>query len=524
MRVHWDAFRLNPLQWLAGVWWHVRGKRVRARSRIEPLLGASPSAYRLALLRTPAPDAPGGPTVPIGAVIDCTRGADGLDMTMRSVEAAGFAFVVAIGRPPGRADDRLAWLDGPAALPDWLRTRDVAWICPIRCGDLCAADTPDHYGAAAARAQASVLYADDDLCDSSGQLRSPHLKPRWNAELFRHHDYLSGAAAWQWEPVADQIALGLDQALAVAVARATAPPEHLPLVLHHRRGRPAPRRLAPGRPPARPERVSIIVPTRNQPDLLRTCLTGVDQVAWNDVELIIVDNGSDDPAALTVIADHAAKGAVVIRDSGPFNFSRLNNLAVERASGSLLCLLNNDVETQDPDWLAWLVAAAQRDDVGAVGAQLLYPDRTIQHAGVVLGVGGGAAHAHRGLATGDEGYFQRHRYPQYVSAVTGACLMVRRERFLAVGGLDEREFAVAFNDVDLCLKLNARGWQSFFEPRACLIHHESKSRGLDRDPVNRARFAGELAALKLKWDTDRITDPYHHPRLSRYSDQFVLAL
>ena len=170
--------------------------------------------------------------------------------------------------------------------------------------------------------------------------------------------------------------------------------------------------------------------------------------------------------------------------------------------GDLLCFLNNDVEMVDDDWLSMMVRQALRPEIGAVGARLLYPDRTIQHAGVYMGIGGGAGHGHRFLRDDDAGYFERARLPQQVSAVTAACLVVKREKFLAVGGFDEVDFPVAFNDVDLCLKLNERGWQSFYEPRATLIHHESKSRGSDRARPNKARFAGELAALKRKWQTD----------------------
>ena len=161
---------------------------------------------------------------------------------------------------------------------------------------------------------------------------------------------------------------------------------------------------------------------------------------------------------------------------------------------------------------------------GGVGARLLYPDGTIQHAGVFTGIGGGAGHAHRFLRADETGYFNRARLPQRVSAVTGACLVVAREKFLSVGGFDEDHFPVAFNDVDLCLKLNSRGWQSFYEPRATLIHHESKSRGKDRSRMDRARFAGELAALKQVWNTDKLRDPFHHPNLSPFSEQFLIAV
>jgi GT2 family glycosyltransferase len=270
--------------------------------------------------------------------------------------------------------------------------------------------------------------------------------------------------------------------------------------------------------------VSAIIPTRNQAQLLRSCIEGLAAADYPQVEIIVVDNGSDEPEALDYLARLEARGCKVLRRPGPFNFSRLNNDAVQHTAGSMLCFLNNDVEMIDRSWLSLMVRQAMRPEIGAVGAMLLYPDHTIQHAGVYLGIGGGAGHAHRFLAENDPGYFERARLPQLVSAVTAACMVVARDKFLAVGGFEEALFPVAFNDVDLCLKLNSCGWQSFYEPRARLVHHESKSRGLDSWGPNRARFAGELAALKAKWHTDRGPDPFHHPQLSPYSEQFVVAV
>jgi GT2 family glycosyltransferase len=270
--------------------------------------------------------------------------------------------------------------------------------------------------------------------------------------------------------------------------------------------------------------LSVIVPTRNRVDLLRTCLNGVADADYPQMEVIVVDNDSDDPETLAFLAALDPAQHRVLRYGGTFNYSAINNHAAAQAQGRLLCLLNNDIEMIDPHWLAIMATQASRPDVGAVGARLLYPDGRIQHAGVVIGVGSAAGHAHRLLRADEEGYFHRHGLPQFTSAVTAACLVVEREKFMAVGGLNERDFAVAFNDVDLCLRLNQQGWQSLYEPRATLIHHESVSRGLDRDPIGAARFAGELAALKRLWATDEIYDPYHHPELSRASEQFVVRL
>jgi GT2 family glycosyltransferase len=270
--------------------------------------------------------------------------------------------------------------------------------------------------------------------------------------------------------------------------------------------------------------VSVIIPTRNHLGLLRTSVEGVRRAAYPRLETVVIDNDSDDPGTLDYLSTLEREGMMVLRMPGAFNYSALNNAAVDRASGAFLCFLNNDVEMIDRDWLAVLVRQALRPEIGAVGARLLYPDRTIQHAGVFTGIGGGAGHGHRFQRADDPGYFDRARLPQQVSAVTAACLVVARDKFLAVGGFDEETFPVAFNDVDLCLKLNARGWQSLYEPRATLIHHESKSRGDDRARPNRLRFAAELAALKRKWHTDANSDPYHHPQLSRFSEQFVVAV
>jgi GT2 family glycosyltransferase len=301
-------------------------------------------------------------------------------------------------------------------------------------------------------------------------------------------------------------------------------------VLHHRLTRP--------RPPATVRRlnlradlprVSIVVPTRDRVDLLSTCIAGVEVTDYPDIEVIVVDNDSIDAATKDFLAGLPGRSRPgltmrVLSHPGNFNYSTINNRAGAAATGELLCLLNNDIEVRDDGWLAIMATQALREDVGAVGAQLLYPDGRLQHAGVVIGVGNAAGHAHRFLRPEEEGYFRRHALPQFVSAVTAACLVVQRQRFLAVCGLDPHRFPVAFNDVDLCLRLNARGWQAFYEPRAVLVHHESVSRGLDLDPVGAARFRSELAALQQIWKTNEIFDPYHHPRLSRASEQFVLAI
>lgn len=405
-----------------------------------------------------------------------------------------------------------------------------AWLMPIAAGDVLAPGAGAAYRAAASAAPAdlSVIFADDDLIDKSGRRDLPHFKPAWNSELFSHFDYLTGACIVRARAVDPMVATGQEwptRLVRSAIGVSKVSPLRVAGMLHHRRSRPVPAMPpAPATMDVYPS-VSVIVPTRNRVELLRTAIEGLARTDYPDLEVIVVDNGSDDPATLTYLdAVGQMFGHTVLKAPGPFNFSSLNNRAVERARGEMLCLLNNDIEVIDPNWLKAMVVQAMRPEVGAVGARLLYPDGRIQHAGVVVGIGGGAAHAHRLLRPDDPGYFRRHALPQFVTAVTAACLVVQRSRFEAVGGLDEANFAVAFNDVDLCLQLNSHGWQSFYEPRATLIHHESVSRGLDQDPVGAARLASELAALKSRWGTDKATDPFHHPQLNRFAEHFVLQL
>jgi GT2 family glycosyltransferase len=403
------------------------------------------------------------------------------------------------------------------------------WLFPIWPGDRIRSGAMSAYRAAMVNCSTRLIYADDDLL--VGHRRTaPYFKPDWNSELFRYSDYLTGACvihatSADLEAVAESGDWPARLVARVAGGTRGAPPVHLSEMLHHRHQRPAPQL------PAHPVKVarelpplSVIVPTRNRVDLLRTCLNGVAAADYPQVEVIVVDNDSDDPETLAFLAALDPARHQVLRHGGAFNYSAINNHAIAQAQGKLLCLLNNDIEMIDPSWLAYMATQALRPDVGAVGARLLYPDGRIQHAGVVIGVGSAAGHAHRFLRADEEGYFHRHGLPQFTTAVTAACLVVEREKFMAVGGLNERDFAVAFNDVDLCLRLNQQGWQSLYEPRATLIHHESVSRGLDHDPVGAARFAGELAALKRLWKTDEIYDPYHHPALSRASEQFVVGL
>ena len=263
-------------------------------------------------------------------------------------------------------------------------------------------------------------------------------------------------------------------------------------------------------------RVSVIIPTRNGIDVLRPCLTSLlECTCYPDLEVVVVDNGSDEPSTLEFLKDLEQQGRIqVLRDPSPFNYSELNNRAVQHSSGELICLLNNDIEVIDPGWLEEMVVQVLRPGVGAVGAKLLYPDRTIQHGGVVLGAGGVANHAHYHCPEDHPGYFWRAQLTQEMAAVTGACLLVRRSHYDAVGGLNEEQLKVAFNDVDFCLKLRELGLHNIYAPAATLIHHESVSRGDDLRGEKAERFSSEVLWMMQKWSDQLPNDPYYNPNLS----------
>jgi GT2 family glycosyltransferase len=270
---------------------------------------------------------------------------------------------------------------------------------------------------------------------------------------------------------------------------------------------------------------SIVICTRDHASLLRTAIESIhSRTTYPRYEIVVLDNGCRDAAAVEYLSTISAlPGVTVIRDDSPFNYSRLNNAAVTHARGRVLCLLNDDIEVLTPDWLEEMVSFAARADVGAVGARLWYPDGTLQHGGVIIGIGGVAGHAHPRIAKGDGGYFGRAVLQQELSAVTGACLVLRRDVFEEVGGLDEN-IAVAFNDVDLCLRIRAAGYRIIWTPFAELIHHESASRGYEDNPEKLARFHREVRFMQERWGSTLEGDPYYNPHLSMRSGDYSMAL
>ena len=270
--------------------------------------------------------------------------------------------------------------------------------------------------------------------------------------------------------------------------------------------------------------VSILIPNKDHVDDLEKCLFSLySKTLYEAFEVIVIENNSTDPATKAYyekLPDRYANCRVVAY-SGGFNFSRINNFGRKFANGKFLLLLNNDIEVISGNWLTQMVAEASQPGVAACGAMLYYPDDTIQHAGIITGLGGYAGHSHKYHKRGGSGYMFRLATVQDYSACTAACLLVRTSAYDAIGGLDEA-FTVAFNDVDFCLRLREKGWRIAWTPYAELYHHESKSRGSDEeDPAKKARFAKEQARLyEVHGKQNILRDPYYNPNLSLDYEDF----
>ena len=271
--------------------------------------------------------------------------------------------------------------------------------------------------------------------------------------------------------------------------------------------------------------VSIIILTRNNADLLRRCVDSIRTLTgYARYELIIVDNGSDDPQAKDLLASLAVKEeARVLAKPIPFNFSRLNNWAARKAEGDVLLFLNDDIEVVEEDWLREMVSHAMRKSIGPVGAKLIFPDGYNQHAGMILGVGGVAGHAFKFLHRSNPGHIGRAGIIQNYSAVTAACMAIRRTVFEELGGFDEENLGTAYNDADLCLRAWDKGYRTVWTPHALLIHHESASRGLEDNPEKKKRWQSEADYMLAKWKPLIENDPFYNPALSLQREDFSLA-
>jgi O-antigen biosynthesis protein len=271
--------------------------------------------------------------------------------------------------------------------------------------------------------------------------------------------------------------------------------------------------------------VTLIIPTRNGFRLLKQCvLSIIEKTTYENYEILIIDNGSDDVETLNYLKSFEPLSPIrVIQDPRPFNFSALCNVGVKLAKGDIIGLVNDDIEVISPDWLSEMVSHALRPEVGAVGAKLLYPDDTIQHAGVILGVGGIAAHAHKYFAKNNSGYIGRANLIQSFSAVTGACLIIKKSIYEALDGLNEEELQVSYNDIDFCLRVRAAGYRNIWTPYALLYHYESATRGPDTMPEKQARHEGEMSYMEENWGHLLKNDPAYNLNLTVHDESFSLS-
>ncbi|MBE0701575.1 MAG: glycosyltransferase family 2 protein [Afipia sp.] len=413
-----------------------------------------------------------------------------------------------------------------------------------------------------------IFYSDEDKLDKKGRRYDHFFKPNWNLERLYGQNYLNHLTVIRASMMRSLggfrsgVEGSQDYDLVLrAIASTKAPIIHVPHVLYHWRiygdagtfsSTQRERATASARKaivehfhaagqavvvtaaidgfhrvvrgdPDRWPKVSVIIPTRDRADLLNTCLNGLRRTDYPNIEIILADNGSVEPETVSFFEAAKCSGVVVVDCSGPFNYSRINNQAARMARGEVLLLLNNDTEITDPSWLKEMVHYLLQPDVAAVGAKLLYPDGAIQHAGVVLGVGGVAGHLYKSEPETATGYYGALGIARDVSCVTAACMAIRKSVFDELGGFNETDLQVAFNDVDLCIRVREAGYRIVFTPFAVLTHHESKSRGADIAGKNLKRFQGEVRYMQERWGDVLRCDPFHHPCLSLEHSGIELA-
>ncbi|CAK0767009.1 O-antigen biosynthesis protein [Gammaproteobacteria bacterium] len=419
---------------------------------------------------------------------------------------------------------------------------------------------------------AKVIYSDEDMLDLHGQRCNPHFKSDWNPELFYSHNYITHLSVIEMDLLrtvggfrpGTEGAQDYDLLLRCTTAINPGQIRHIPEILYHWRileGSTAsdatekpytvnaglkslrdhfskvdaaitvtngvsPNFYRVSYPLPNPApKVTLIVPTRNGYEFLFRCISSLLQkTRYSNYDILIVDNQSDDVQTLNYFSVISKNTQVrIIEYDHPFNFSAINNHAARQAEGTILGFINNDVEVLEENWLNEMVSLACRGDIGVVGAKLLYGDGKIQHGGVIMGLGGYAAHAHRGLPGDHPGYFMRLKLTQALSGVTAACCLVRKEIFDQLGGFEEKGLAIAYNDVDFCLRVREAGYRNVWTPHAILYHHESATRGCEETSEKQARFNREKAFLKRRWGGILMNDPYYNPNLTLDNEHFSIA-
>ena len=417
-----------------------------------------------------------------------------------------------------------------------------------------------------AHRNADLIYSDEDKLNQNGQRVEPHFKPDWNPDLFYSYNVVSHLGVYRTNLVKQlggfregyEGSQDYDLALRVVEQIPDNHIRHIPYILYHwrevrgsvarsvgsiadeaarnalrshfrREGLDATvsrgygsfhRVIYPMH--AELPLVSVIVATRDHVNLLKQIVDGVlHKTNYQPLELIIIDNQSSEPETLDYLRklQDIARLRIVQYDA-PFNFSAINNLGAREAKGQILALVNSDIRVISSEWLSEMVSHAVRPEIGAVGAKLYYENETIQHAGIIVGLGGIAGHAHRHSPRSGAGYYSRAQVLQNYSAVTGACLVLRHNVYQEVGGLNEADLPIAFNDVDLCLRIQQKGYRILWTPYAELYHLESASRGADTDPDKLPRFVKEQEFMMSKWKDRMVYDPYYSPNLTLNKEDF----
>jgi GT2 family glycosyltransferase len=420
--------------------------------------------------------------------------------------------------------------------------------------------------------EAQILYSDEDKIDAKGKRYDPYFKCELNYELLLSQNMISHLGVYRRSLMLEvggfrtgfEGSQDYDLALRALERVNLSMVRHMPGVLYHwraasgstalrsgekeyamesarkavaehleRSGHKAKVLEAPEAPcfnrvrfalPEPVPLVSIIIPTRDQADLLGACIDSITRLTtYPRYEIVVIDNGSVEVRTQALFEKFTGMKVRVLRHDAEFNFSELNNLGVKVARGSLICLMNNDIEILTADWLEEMASHAVRDGVGCVGARLWYPGGLgLQHGGVILGVGGVAGHAHLNARRGNPGYFGRAVLLQSYSAVTAACLLVRRAIYERVGGLDEK-LRVAFNDIDFCLRVAELGYRNVWTPYAEMFHHESASRGYEDTVEKQSRFIREIDIMSWRWGAFLANDPAYNPNLTLERSDFGLA-
>ncbi|MFM9847690.1 MAG: glycosyltransferase [Hyphomicrobiaceae bacterium] len=553
------AAQRDPIETVRAVYWRLIGKKVRAKNRLRRLLAPLPG-FNFAAWMAARRSAWAGET---------------LALTTSMAAKPGPHLIVYIG---GGSTEPIAAQSAEAlqeqtysewtllenaeveGLNEALRQHRGRWLVHLVNGERLEPDALLRIAAAiCGNPQVAVVYWDDSVHGLAA--RVPRLKPDWNAELFLSQDYI-GSAAVSCDHALSTGGVSVDAGqaswfdliLCTANAVGSHAVKHLPRILSHREcvhldesakeeRRAAVTRLIRTRseaavtsvdryghvriqwPLPEPEPVvSLVVPTRDRVDLLATCVEGLlHRTKYNALEVIIADNDSRERRTHEYFQSllETEDRVRIVSCPGPFNFAAINNRAVRDARGVLVGFINNDIEVLEPDWLGEMVGHALRPEIGAVGAKLLYPNGLIQHAGVILGPGGLAGHAHRFYPADHPGYMRRLQCTQFFSAVTAACLLVRRVAFEDVGGFDETAFPVAYNDVDFCLKLRDCGLENLWTPYAILRHNESATREKDRSAARWQLYLQECAALRARWQHVIEHDPHYNPNLTRIDESFL---